>query len=190
MSTFGMYFPTSAGRSLRLPITSDSTAYFITDRPVRAERIGLVVMDTPSHGPLASTFGRQLLDLGEMPASDSPACARAMMDLLAKSDVSRAGQLRPGDPSYADVLNHGNDMQEYPDMARLKTLTTRSNDPAPESTGFLTKALARQLPGRAKPRQRPARWKAFSPASTRMGRRFCAGGRGQVAKEVKAQGGL
>jgi hypothetical protein len=34
------------------------------------------------------------------------------------------GELRPGDPSYADVLNHGNDMLEYGDMSRLKTLTT------------------------------------------------------------------
>src|SRR5690242_19064671 len=33
-------------------------------------------------------------------------------------------QLKPGDPSYADVLNGGNDMQEYPDMARLKQLAT------------------------------------------------------------------
>src|ERR1044071_8414319 len=33
-------------------------------------------------------------------------------------------QLRPGDPSYADVLNNGNDMQEYPDMAKLKQLAS------------------------------------------------------------------
>jgi hypothetical protein len=33
-------------------------------------------------------------------------------------------QLEPGDPSYADVLNNGNDMQEYPDMASLKQLAT------------------------------------------------------------------
>ncbi len=197
MSTFSMYFTAAGGRALRMPITSDSMAYFITDRPVRAERIGLVVMKTPTHGPLASTFGRQLLDLGEMPPQDSAAYSRAMMDLLVKSDVSRAtalsgvgrsaltdwyavmaiedyrgvafgwptlgwgynmtnvqfyglvtralarpgevdsaglpvkgqvivaGQLRPGEASYADVLNSGNDMQEYQDMARLKTLTTQ-----------------------------------------------------------------
>jgi hypothetical protein len=171
-------------------------AYFITDRPTRSEKIGLVVMDTPTHGPLASTFGRQLLDMGAMPATDSPLYVRALMGLLAKSDntgaakLSGVGQsaltdwyavmaiedyrgvafgsanlgwgynmtnvqfygllvralahpatndsagnpvlgqvivgseLRPGDPSYADVLNGGNDMQEYPDMARLKTLTS------------------------------------------------------------------
>ena len=34
-------------------------------------------------------------------------------------------QLKPGDPSYADVLNGGNDMQEYPDMATLKQLATQ-----------------------------------------------------------------
>src|SRR5688572_18437974 len=33
-------------------------------------------------------------------------------------------QLRPGEASYVDVLNGGNDMQEYEDMERLKVLTT------------------------------------------------------------------
>ena len=205
LSSFSMYFSTGAGRALRMPITDDAMAYFITDRPSRAEKIGLVVMDTPTHSPLASTFGRQLLDLGEMPAADSPLYARTMMELLAKSDNRRAaqlsdlgksalidwyavmaiedyrgmsfgfpdlgwgynmtnvqfyglvartlarpgavdsdgnpvvgqvivgGQLRPGEASYADVLNNGNDMQEYDDMARLKRLATsflRATHPA------------------------------------------------------------
>jgi len=141
-------------------------------------------MDTPSHGPLASTFGRQLLDMAAMPPEDNHNYAQAMMDLLVKSDpdsanalsddgksaltdwyavmaiedyrnvafgqetlgwghnitnvqffglVARAlgGQvivgteLRPGDPSYADVLNGGNDMREFPDMAKLKKLATK-----------------------------------------------------------------
>jgi hypothetical protein len=183
LSTFGMYFTTGAGRGLRMPITNDSMAYFITDRVSRAERIGVVVMDTPLHGPLASTFGRQLLDMGAMTAADDAIYARTMMDLLAKSDPSRAQQLsgagrsaltdwyavmsiedyrgmafgfptlgwgynmtnvqfyglvvkalggqvivgtelRPGDPSYADVLNGGADMQEYTDMSNLKVLAT------------------------------------------------------------------
>jgi hypothetical protein len=183
LTTFSMYFAAGAGRSLRIPITDDSTAYFITDRPTRALTIGLVVMDTPTHGPLASTFGRQLLDLGAMPASDDDTYTRTMMELLVKSDRSGAmqlsstgrsaltdwfavmaiedyrgmafgyptlgwgynmtnvqfyglvvralggqvlvgNQLRPGDPSYADVLNNGNDMQEYADMSTLKQLAT------------------------------------------------------------------
>jgi len=194
---FNLYFTTGAGRAIHIPITDDSMAYFITDRPSRAEKLGLVVMDTPTHGPLASTFGRQLLDLGEMPAADNVVYARAMMELLAKSDPHAASQLsgvgqsaltdwfavmaiedyrgtafgnanlgwgynmtnvqfygllaralarptendstgkpvlgqvivgselKPGDPSYVDVLNGGNDMQEYPDMAKLKTLATK-----------------------------------------------------------------
>lgn len=197
MTTFSMYFSTAGGGALRLPITSDSLAYFITDRASRAEKIGLVAMATPLHGPLASTFGRLLLDLGAAAPTDDVTYARAMMELLAKSDarsaamlspagrsaltdwyavmaiedyrgvsfgrpnlgwgynatnvqffglVSRAlarrdlkddagktiiGQvivgteLRPGDPSYADVLNGGDDLQEYSDMAKLKTLTTQ-----------------------------------------------------------------
>lgn len=197
LSSFGMYFSTAGGGALRMPIAHDSLAYFITDRPARAELLGLVVMATPTHGPLASTFGRQLLDMGAMPASDDPVYARTMMELLTKSDnhsaeslsgtgksaltdwfavmaiedyrgvafgnadlgwgynmtevqfyglIARAlarpdqldsagkpvlgqvivgSQLKPGDPSYADVLNGGNDMQEYPDMARLKQLASQ-----------------------------------------------------------------
>ncbi|HSQ64917.1 MAG TPA: hypothetical protein VLM85_16955, partial [Polyangiaceae bacterium] len=196
LSTFSMYFSTAAGRSIHIPIAADSTAYFITDRPSRAERIGVVAMQTPLHGTLASTFGRQLLDLGAMPSSDDTIYARTMMELLAKSDNRRAASLsptgrsaltdwfavmaiedyrgvafgwpdlgwgynmtnaqfyglvvrslarpgandstgkpvlgqvivgsslEPGDPSYADVLNGGNDMQEYPDMSTLKVLAT------------------------------------------------------------------
>ena len=197
LSSFGMYFSTAGGGALRMPIAHDSTAYFITDRPARAALLGLVVMATPTHGPLASTFGRQLLDMGAMPATDDPTYGRTMMELLTKSDnhsaeslsgtgksaltdwfavmaiedyrgvafgnsdlgwgynmtevqffglVTRAlarpgqtdsagkpilgqvivgNQLKPGDPSYADVLNGGNDMQEYPDMARLKQLASQ-----------------------------------------------------------------
>jgi hypothetical protein len=33
-------------------------------------------------------------------------------------------QLRPGEASYADVLNSGNDLQEYADMAKLKKLAS------------------------------------------------------------------
>ncbi|HEY2365686.1 MAG TPA: hypothetical protein VGH87_04835 [Polyangiaceae bacterium] len=183
ISTFGMYFTTAAGRGLRIPMTSDSTAYFITDRPSRGALIGVVAMATPLHGPLASTFGRQLLDMGAMPTSDDSIYARTIMELLAKSDNHRAAslsptgrsaitdwyavmaiedyrgvafgypdldwgtdmtnvqfyglvaralggqvivgtELRPGDPSYADVLNNGGDMQEYPDMSALKQLAT------------------------------------------------------------------
>lgn len=196
LTTFAMYFATGAGRSVRIPITDDSMAYFITDRPSRAYTIGLVAMDTPLHGPLASTFGRQLLDLGAMPASDDDVYTRTLMEMLVRSDATRASQLsptgrsaltdwfavmaiedyrgmafgyptlgwgynmtnvqlyglvaralarpgtpdsagnpvvgqvlvgsqlRPGDPSYADVLNHGNDMQEYADMSNLKVLAT------------------------------------------------------------------
>jgi hypothetical protein len=40
------------------------------------------------------------------------------------NQVIVGSELRPGDPSYADVLNNGGDMQEYPDMSALKVLAT------------------------------------------------------------------
>jgi hypothetical protein len=212
---FNLYFTTGAGRSIHLPLTDHAFAYFITDRPSRAEKLGLVVMDTPSHGPLASTFGRQLLDLGAMPANDNQTYAKAMLDLLVKSDPTAAKslsgvgqsalvdwfsvmaiedyrgvafgnpnlgwgynitnaqfyglitrllggqvivgtQLRPGDASYADVLNSGNDLQEYEDMAKLKQLASDYlKDKHPElitavETAFSTVMPKAEADGRAK----------------------------------------
>jgi hypothetical protein len=219
LSSFGMYFSTAGGGALRMPIAHDSLAYFITDRPARAELLGLVVMATPTHGPLASTFGRQLLDFGAMPATDDATYSRAMMELLIKTDnhsaeslsgtgksaltdwfavmaiedyrgvafgnptlnwgynmtevqfyglVARAlarpdqtdstgkpilgqvivgSQLEPGDPSYADVLNGGNDMQEYQDMATLKQLATSFlNEKHPDLVANVKDAFANIVP--------------------------------------------
>ncbi|MCK6533723.1 MAG: hypothetical protein L6Q84_12205 [Polyangiaceae bacterium] len=195
-SSLGMYFSTGAGGAVRMKLTDDTMAYFITDKVTREAKIGLVVMATPTHAPLASTFGRQLLDLGAGPKPDTLAFTRAMMDLMVKSDTKNVGklspagrsslvdwysvmaiedyrgiafnngldwgynmtnmqffglvaralarptekdskgkpvigqvivgnQLRPGEASYGDVLNNGNDMQEYPDLAKLKQLATK-----------------------------------------------------------------
>jgi hypothetical protein len=94
MSTFSMYFTAAAGRAIRIPI-GDSTAYFITDKPSRGSRIGLVVMQTPTHLGLASTFGRQLLDQSAMAPQDDTTYARAMMEMLVKSDGHRVSELSP-----------------------------------------------------------------------------------------------
>lgn len=222
MSTLSMYFAAGAGSSLRWKFAPDSSAFFITDKVSRAERIGVVAMDTPTHDTLASTFGRQLLDLGAMSAADAPIYTRAMMELLAKSDarsvaqlsgvaqsaitdwysvmaiedyrgmtfgyptlgwgynmtnvqffglvahsLARPGQtdsagkpvigqvivgssLVPGEASYADVLNHGNDMQEYQDMARLKQLATRFlNDKHPAEVAAVKAAFTGIVPDSA-----------------------------------------
>ncbi|MBI3202282.1 MAG: hypothetical protein HYZ29_12120 [Myxococcales bacterium] len=218
-STLSMYFSTGAGRAVRIPIGDDSMIYFITDRPSRAERIGLVAMKTPTHGPLASTFGRQLLDLGAMAPTDDTVYTRTMMEMLVKTDGARAkqlsgvarsaltdwfavmaiedyrgvafgwptlswgynmtnvqlyglvvralarpgavdatgkpvigqvlvgSQLRPGDPSYADVLNNGNDMQEYADMATLKKLATAYlREKRPAQVAAVESAFANVIP--------------------------------------------
>ncbi len=195
LSELGLYVSTAAGRSVHIPIGNDALIYFVTDRPDRAEKLGVVVTKTALHAPFASSFGGQLLDLASMP-DDNALYARTMMDLLGRSSAARAAQLspagrsaltdwfgimaiedyrgvafghpnlgwgynftnaqfyglvvralarpgasdsagrpvvgqvivgnelRPGDPSYADVLNKGKDMQEYPDMAALKQLAT------------------------------------------------------------------
>ncbi|MGE0545873.1 MAG: hypothetical protein AB7O24_12935 [Kofleriaceae bacterium] len=196
LTNMNLYFSAAAGRSLVFPLTDDAMVYFITDRPSRTERLGLVVMDAPSRDPLASTFGRQLLDLAEMPPDDALSYTRAMVELLLKSDPSTAGslselgrtalvdwfgvmmiedyrgmafggpgqgwgynvsnaqfygliaqalarpgevdsmgnpiigqiildgQLRPGDGSYIDVDNNGNDLQESYSTGLLKKYAT------------------------------------------------------------------
>ncbi len=209
MSSLAMYFSAGAGSSLRWQFTPTSSAFFITDKVTRAERIGVVAMDTPTHDTLASTFGRQLLDLGQMTAADAPIYARALMELLAKSDnrsvaqlsgvaqsaltdwysvmaiedyrgmtfgfpslgwgynmtnvqffgliahalgnqVIVGSELRPGEASYADVLNHGNDMQEYADMARLKQLASRFlTDNHPTKVAAVKAAFAGIVPDSA-----------------------------------------
>jgi len=46
------------------------------------------------------------------------------MNMPVVGQVIVGTQLQPGEASYADVLNGGNDMQEYPDMSKLKQLAT------------------------------------------------------------------
>src|SRR5207344_3110199 len=108
-------FSTAAGGALRIPMTSGSTAYFITDRPARAELLGLVVMQTPTHNPLASTFGRQLLDMGAMPHGDSTIYARTMMELLVRSDNRHASQLS-GVGQSARSEEHTSELQSRPHL--------------------------------------------------------------------------
>ena len=198
LSSFGMYFSTGGGGA---PAHADRRATRSrTSSPTarRARELHRRRRDGDADArPARSTFGRQLLDMGAMPAADNAAYGRAMMELLAKSDNHAASalsgtgrsaltdwfavmaiedyrgvafgdaqlgwgynmtevqffgliarslarpstndstgkpvigqvivgnQLEPGDPSYADVLNGGNDMQEYPDMATLKQLATQ-----------------------------------------------------------------
>jgi hypothetical protein len=56
-------------------------------------------------------------------------------------------QLKPGDASYADVLNGGNDMQEYPDMATLKQLATQFlNEQHPELVANVKAAFGNVVP--------------------------------------------
>ena len=189
ISNFSSYFAAGAGRGVRIMVTNDSMIYFMTDKPSRAGLIGVCIMKAPTHGPLASPFSSWLVDMGELPASDDANIWRAMLEVLAKSDSTRANSLtpqgksvfcdyvgvmaiehyrdiafqdpseqwgynmtsamfcgritralgnkviiddgsghptlNPGEPSYFNVLNGGNDMQEVGGMATQKQLTTQ-----------------------------------------------------------------
>jgi len=105
-SGLGMYFSTAAGGSVRIIVTDDrdSIIYYITDRR-RTAKLGLVVMDTPAHAPLASSFGRWLLDFAAMPIEDDVTFARTLLETLAKSSSEGANALSDvGKSAYADYL--------------------------------------------------------------------------------------
>ncbi len=106
-SGLGMYFSTAAGGSVRIQVTDsgDATIYYITDRRAN-EKNGLVVMATPAHPPLASSFGRWLLDFSRMDHADDPTFARALLETVVESSTRSANRLRSGHgrSAYADYL--------------------------------------------------------------------------------------
>ncbi len=89
LSQLGMYFSTASGGSVRLLVTSnkDSVVYYITDKRAH-ERTGLVVNKTPTHRPLASSFGKWQNDAGEMRLADDEPYDRAVLELMTKSNTS------------------------------------------------------------------------------------------------------
>lgn len=106
-SGLGMYFSTAAGGSVRIPVTDDGTCtiYYITDRRASSKN-GLVVMATPAHAPLASSFGRWLLDFSRMDKRDDVVFARCLLETLTESSTRSANRLQSGHgrSAYADYL--------------------------------------------------------------------------------------
>src|SRR5437879_6154839 len=83
LSSFGMYFSPAAGGAVRIQITIDSMIYYITDHRANGKN-GLVVMDTPEHPPLASSFGRWQQSLASMPLSDDAAFVRTLLGTMVR----------------------------------------------------------------------------------------------------------
>ena len=88
LSQLGMYFSTASGGAVRLLVTSnkDSIVYYITDKRAH-ERTGLVVNKTPTHRPLASSFGKWQNDAGEMTLANHEPYDRAVLELMTKSNT-------------------------------------------------------------------------------------------------------
>lgn len=106
LSSLGMYFSTGSGGSVRLIITSnrDSIVYYITDRRAH-ERTGLVVNATPTHAPLASSFGKWQNDAGEMTLADDEPYDRAVLELMVKSNTSSMNDVsRTGRSAFTDYM--------------------------------------------------------------------------------------
>lgn len=109
-SGLGMYFSTAAGGAVRIPVTTneDSYIWYITDRRANSKN-GLVVMLTPTHPPLASSFGKWLLDLSESGREDDEHIARCVLEIMCKSDCSAANKMtsgngRSGTTDYLGVM--------------------------------------------------------------------------------------
>jgi hypothetical protein len=106
VSGLSMYFSTGAGGAVRLHLTDndDSIVYYITDRR-RSAKLGLVVMQTPTRPPLASSFGKWLLDFATMPKTDDPHFDRVLLETMVISSSRAANQLSPvGRATYCDYL--------------------------------------------------------------------------------------
>lgn len=106
LSSLGMYFSTASGGSVRLIITNnrDSIVYYITDRRAH-ERTGLVVNATPTHKPLASSFGKWQNDAGEMVLTDDDPYDRAVLELMVKSNTSSMNQVSgTGRSAFTDYM--------------------------------------------------------------------------------------
>jgi hypothetical protein len=106
-SGLGMYFGTAAGGAVRIPVTDngDSLIYYITDRRANSKN-GLVVMLTPTHPPLASSFGKWLLDFSQMDPKDDLAFGRCLLETMVKSSTKAANSLESGHgrSAYTDYL--------------------------------------------------------------------------------------
>lgn len=94
LSSLGMYFSTASGGSVRLVVTKnrDSIVYYITDKRAH-ERTGLVVNATPTHKPLASSFGKWQNDAGDMTLADDEPYDRAVLELMVKSNTTSMNQV-------------------------------------------------------------------------------------------------
>ena len=104
VSSLGMYFSTAAGGAVRLKIDPTAVVYYITDRRANS-KFGLVVMDTPGHAPLASSFGKLQGDFGKAPITDDKNYARAIFELMTMSKTTAAKVLTPlAKSSYTDYL--------------------------------------------------------------------------------------
>lgn len=106
LSSLGMYFSTASGGSVRLIITEnrDSIVYYITDKRAH-ERTGLVVNATPTHRPLASSFGKWQNDAGEMVLADDDPYDRAVLELMVKSNTSSMNDVsKTGRSAFTDYM--------------------------------------------------------------------------------------
>lgn len=106
LSSLSLYFSTASGGAVRIHVTDndDSMIYYITDRRAN-NRTGLVVMKTPLHKPLASSFGKWQNDAGNMVLADDEPYIRAVLEVMAKSSTASMNKVSPtGRSGFTDYL--------------------------------------------------------------------------------------
>jgi hypothetical protein len=107
LSEMSLYFATAGGGAVRIHVTDndDSIIYYITDGRAN-NRIGLCVMATPMHKPLASSFGKWQNDAGNMQLGDDDAYARAQLETLCKSSTASMNDVKSkqGRSAFTDYL--------------------------------------------------------------------------------------
>lgn len=106
LSSLSLYFSTASGGAVRLHVTDndDSLIYYITDRRAN-DKTGLVVMKTPLHKPLASSFGKWQNDAGQMDLADDEPYIRAVLEVMCKASTASMNHVSgTGRSAFTDYL--------------------------------------------------------------------------------------
>ncbi len=119
-TTFARLIALGSGRGVAMRVADDSVATWLPDGID-----GAAFSRAPRHGTLATGFARFLDDVGEMPASDDAHFWPFVLEVMTRTDVSRAKELSPLGRTAATgwlALNAAEslrDMEEWgPDLTR------------------------------------------------------------------------
>lgn len=187
-SGLGMYFSTAAGGSVRIEVTDnkDCVIYYITDRRANSKN-GLVVMATPSHAPLASSFGKWLLDFSDMDKADDMAFAKSLLETMVKSSTKSANSIvsAHGRSAFTDYLGVMAIEDQRGVMFANDDLSWGYNMTSGSFTALISRALSH---GQKRPGPNLVQLLGDTPKNRKMAQQMGFDGREELASQVIVDG--